>query len=209
LVSFLEQRKIIKTLQMIHDSGKNAAVIVRNMLDFARKGGAYKADFKLVEIVEETLELMGKDIKNCFDFNNINIQRNYINKDAIISCDKGQIQQVLLNLFKNGAEAMVNFNKERESIFRIEVASNSNMVVLTISDNGSGIPKDIAKNVFDPFYTTKSPDKGTGLGLSISFFIVVQNHGGEMYLDENYKDGTKFIIKFPSATSTIKKEVKL
>ena len=199
LFIFLEKRNVIKTLNLIHDSGENAAKIVRNMLDFARKGGSYKANFKVANIIDETILLMINDfdISSNYDFKKIKIQRKYNNPELMITCEKGQIQQVLLNIFKNGAEAMAEQNHDDDSIFNIEIYSSYDKVILSIADNGPGIPEETAKHIFDPFYTTKSPDKGTGLGLSISFFIIVQNHGGEIYIDENYRMGTKFIIKFP------------
>jgi len=70
-------------------------------------------------------------------------------------------------------------------------------VLLTIRDNGPGIPKDILNKVFDPFFTTKEPGKGTGLGLSISYDIIVTKHGGSIWVESEPGTGTIFYISLP------------
>jgi signal transduction histidine kinase len=73
-----------------------------------------------------------------------------------------------------------------------------NMVQLEIEDNGPGIDSHVRKRIFEPFFTTKSVDKGTGLGLSLSYFIVVDDHGGEMKVESTVGTGTTFIIRLPA-----------
>jgi signal transduction histidine kinase len=68
---------------------------------------------------------------------------------------------------------------------------------ITIKDNGPGMPEDIRKRILEPFYTTKPPDQGTGLGLSVAFFIIVEDHNGEMSVDSTPGKGSTFTIKLP------------
>ena len=82
-------------------------------------------------------------------------------------------------------------------IFRIQ--ANDNMAQIEIEDNGPGMDEGVQKRIFEPFFTTKEVDKGTGLGLSLSYFIIVDDHGGEMSVESTLGQGTKFIIKLPFA----------
>jgi signal transduction histidine kinase len=75
--------------------------------------------------------------------------------------------------------------------------TNDNHVIISIADNGSGIPEHIQKRLFDPFFTTKPVGKGTGLGLSISYQIIVEKHGGQFYCISTPGEGSEFIIKIP------------
>ena len=109
--------------------------------------------------------------------------------------DKGQIQQVFLNIINNAIDAV-----EKGGL--IEVSSSvkdERFVRVSIKDNGSGIPKDKLKHIFEPFYTTKENGKGTGLGLSISYGIM-QRLGGTILVESEIKKGTSFIIEIPIET---------
>ena len=74
------------------------------------------------------------------------------------------------------------------------------MAIVTIEDNGIGIPSSISNNIFNPFFTTKDPNEGTGLGLSITYEIVVEGHGGSINFESKEGLGTKFIVKLPLET---------
>jgi len=106
--------------------------------------------------------------------------------------DKGQIQQVFLNIINNAVDAV-------EEGGKIEVASikkDAKTVRVSIRDNGVGIPKEKLKHIFEPFYTTKEKGKGTGLGLSISYGIM-QRLGGTMLVESEVHKGTTFIVEIP------------
>ncbi|MHC5832972.1 MAG: sensor histidine kinase, partial [Nostoc sp.] len=75
--------------------------------------------------------------------------------------------------------------------------TDDKQVIIRISDNGTGIPESIQKQLFNPFFTTKPVGKGTGLGLSISYQIVVEKHGGQLQCISTVGKGTEFIIKIP------------
>jgi signal transduction histidine kinase len=81
--------------------------------------------------------------------------------------------------------------------FRISIFQEGNFIHIEIEDNGPGIKENIIKHVFDPFFTTKEVGSGTGLGLSISYFIIKEQHKGEMLVESKEGEGTKFIIRLP------------
>jgi signal transduction histidine kinase len=128
----------------------------------------------------------------------IEIRKKYEDKAHPVPCEGVKIQQVLLNVFRNGAYAMQKAGVEKP-IFNILVRfeKERKMVCMEIEDNGPGMDKKTCKRVFEPFYTTKPAGVGTGLGLSVSYFIITENHGGEMSVESTPGFGTKFIIRLP------------
>jgi len=119
-----------------------------------------------------------------------------------IIANGGELNQVILNIIVNAAQAMGNPPREGKGLIEVSTRLEGDNVFLTIHDNGPGIPKDILNKVFDPFFTTKEPGKGTGLGLSISYDIIVNKHGGSIWAESEPGTGTTFFISLPvSGTS--------
>lgn len=200
IYSFMEKRDIFKFLNNIRSSGDRAAKIINNMLSFARKSDKEFSSHRVDTLLDGTLDLARTDydLKKGFDFKKIKIIREYPEKIPLIICEQNKIQQVFYNIFKNGAEAMHGVQKDPEFILRI--SQKANLAQIEIQDNGPGIEEEVRKRIFEPFFTTKSTDKGTGLGLSISYFIVVDDHGGEMAVTSSRGNGANFIIKLPTST---------
>lgn len=198
---FMDDRDIPKMINRIHESGKRAADIVQNMLSFARKEESSLQEYDAAELINSTIEIAKSDynLKKDYDFKNIKIIKEYDKNLPFIYCEKSKIQQVILNLLKNGAEAMNSANKDTESrfIIRLHFESKTKNLCIEIEDNGDGMDENTKKRIFEPFYTTKSPDKGTGLGLSVSYFIITDRHKGKMYVESTPEKGTNFIIKLP------------
>ncbi|MGE4297112.1 MAG: PAS domain S-box protein [Desulfovibrionaceae bacterium] len=198
--AYLEKREIPKMLDGIHESGNRAAKIVSNMLSFSRKSGASFADNDLAQILDQSLELICSDydLKACYDFKKIGITREYAPNLPPVYCEGNQIQQVFLNLFKNAAEAMAEKDYQGGAPrFTLRTSVQAGMAVVEIEDNGPGMDAETVKRAFEPFYTTKPPGKGTGLGLSVSYFIIVDQHGGNMEVFSEPDQWTRFVIKLP------------
>jgi len=134
------------------------------------------------------------------------IVRNMLSPMPGVECEGNNIQQVFFNILKNGAEAMGQAltcshagseapGKSPEFILRIR--DHKEMAWIEIQDNGPGMDKETQKRVFEPFFTTKKVGMGTGLGLSVSYFIVAENHNGEMSAESAPGFGTTFVIKLP------------
>jgi PAS domain S-box-containing protein len=193
--AYMEKREIIHIAELINDSGKRAAKIIRNMLSFARKSQSKKMAYRLSEILDKTIEIAGSDydlITN-YDFKQIEIIRAYDRDVPAVFCDESKIQQVFWNILKNGAEAMQ--EKKGPARFYLRIYQSGNSVNVEIEDNGPGMDKDIRKRVFEPFFTTKGKEKGTGLGLAVSYFIIVKDHGGKIRIESHKGLGTKFIVQ--------------
>jgi two-component system sensor kinase FixL len=159
-----------------------AGEIIRRLRDFVARGEGERRIESLAKIAEEAsaLALVGaKDqgVRTRFDFDR--------GKDLVLA-DKVQVQQVLLNLIRNAIEAM------QDSVTRnltISAVTQDGMVTLSVADTGSGIGPDMAKQLFQPFVTTKR--EGMGVGLSICRTIV-EAHGGRIWADPNPEGGTIF-----------------
>lgn len=203
---FMESRGICKMIDQIHASGIRAAEIVDNMLSFARKSSAAVSSHNLGELLDRSVDLASSDydLKKQYDFRQIKIVREYQDDLPLVPCEGSSIQQVMLNILRNGAEAMrdvVASADGREPCLRLRTAYDPqrNSVRVEIEDNGPGMDEKTCKRVFEPFFTTKPVGVGTGLGLSISYFIVTENHGGEMSVESWLGAGTKFVIDLPVA----------
>ena len=198
--SFMEMRGIPRMLKAIRESGSRVAAIVDNMLSFARKSDATISSHSLEELIDKTLELAATDydLKKNYDFKLIEIDKEYAGNLPSIPCEAGKIQQVLLNILRNGAQAMQQGGTEKPGfVIRTRLEQRRNMACIEIEDNGPGMDKAVSKRVFEPFFTTKPIGVGTGLGLSVSYFIITENHGGEMSVESTPGHGAKFIITLP------------
>ncbi len=202
--TFMEARGIIRMLGNIRESGRRAAEIVRNMLSFARKDDSTFSTHNLTELLDQAVDLAGSDydLKKKFDFRRIEIVRAYENNLPLVACESSKIQQVFLNILRNGAEAMQTEaeqveRKKQRFILRLAHESEADRVRIEITDNGPGMDEAARKRAFEPFFTTKPVGMGTGLGLSVSYFIITKNHGGEMSVESTPGEGTTFIINLP------------
>jgi len=109
----------------------------------------------------------------------------------IIAGDQSQLQQVFLNLISNAIDAI-----GKDGWIRVKSIRSGGEILVSVSDNGPGIPEDMQRKVFDPFFTTKSAGKGTGLGLWISHSIM-EKMGGTITLNSTVGAGTTFVAQIP------------
>lgn len=165
-----------------------AGEIIRHLREFVTRGETEKRPEDIKKLVEEAgaLALVGsreRGIRSRFDFGL---------ETALVLADRVQIQQVLTNLMRNAMEAMRD-SERKELVVRAE-ALGDGMLAVEVSDTGSGIPDDIAAQLFTPFVTSKPG--GMGIGLSISKRII-QSHGGEIFMSRNGSDGVTFTFTLP------------
>ncbi len=198
--NYMQERGLVDMMDSAIDAGRRAAKIVDNMLCFSRKGEGHFERNNLEEILEYTLELASNDynLKKRFDFRHIRIHRSYDNTLGSVPCESSQIQQVLLNLLSNSAQAMAEHpDPGREPHIILRLRKEAHDALIEVEDNGPGMDAETRKRAFEPFFTTKDVGHGTGLGLSVSYFIITENHGGTMDLDSAPGRGTRFSIRLP------------
>ena len=200
LWAYMGKRGVLEKIEAIDQSCQRAATIVRNMLAFSRKSDAVFSNHDLAELLDQTVDLAENDflIKKHHDFRHIHIERRYAPDMPRIACDAGQIQQVMLNILKNGAQAMwAPGDSRHEPTFTLTVNRQDAWGCITIADNGPGMEAETSKRIFEPFFTTKATGSGTGLGLSIAYFIITENHAGRLSVESAPGRGTSFVIKLP------------
>ncbi len=199
--SYMEKRQIFKKLDMINETGSRAARIINNMLAFARKSRSVFEIHDMADIMNKTIELASSDynLKKQYDFKLIKIIKKFENSLPPVRCDKIKVQQVFLNILKNGAEAMFEAEKGSTYVphFILRIYKKDKDICIEIEDNGPGMDERTRTRLFDPFFTTKDQGRGTGLGLSVSYFIIVKDHKGHMSVESSLGRGTRFIITLP------------
>ena len=209
--AYMEKRSIPRMLEAIRDAGRRAAAIVDNMLGFARMEDDTVFPCDIETLLEQTIQLSGTDydLKKHYDFKQIEIVREYEEGVPTVICSPQKLQQVFLNILKNGAQAMQEMDdkadKEMSSatrqkarfVLRLLHETKTDMVRIEIADNGPGMDETTRKRVFEPFFTTKPVGVGTGLGLSVSYFIITESLGGTMSVESEPGAGSTFIIRLP------------
>ncbi|SLM28315.1 putative Histidine kinase [Desulfamplus magnetovallimortis] len=200
--NYLEKRGIFKMIDAVHQSGKKAACIVEDMLNFSRKSEGYVSDEEIVVLVDKSVKIALNDHMINSDtnssFTSIEINRNYQENLPRIPCQAGKIQQVILNILKNGIQAMETKSYEDGDKKRFDITirtAPNDMICILISDNGHGMSETISKKIFEPFFTTKK--NCTGLGLSIAYFIITEDHKGYLSVSSDQNKGTTFTIRLP------------
>jgi signal transduction histidine kinase len=203
---YMQERKIHEYIEGIISSVSRAADIVANMLQFSRQSIQSKTPSDISQLVNRTVELAANDydLKKKFDFRHIEIIRDYDETLTDVPCVVTEIEQVILNMLKNAAQAMAEktVRTEPPRIWLRTLRENT-MARIEIEDNGPGIKDENKKRIFEPFFTTKEVGTGTGLGLSVSYFIITKNHKGSIEMDTEYGRGTKFVIRLPLDPRTL------
>jgi len=197
---YMEIRGIPNMLKAISESGNRVSAIVNNMLSFARKSDELISSIDMSEMLDRTLVLAGTDydLKKQYDFKQIKIIKDYQKDLPLVPGEEAKIQQVFLNIFRNGAQAMQTAGTTNSAFsIRTYHEREHNRVCIEISDNGPGMNELTRAHVFEPFFTTKPVGVGTGLGMSVSYFIITENHSGEIMVESQPGEGATFIIRLP------------
>ena len=202
LREYLSKREIIPLMRSVRESAIRAAHIVASMLEFSRKSESHRAPLAVDRLLDKAVELCSTDydLTKSYDFRKIEISTDYDPDLPPIPCTGTQIEQVFMNLLRNSAQAM----RERPQgspppRITLRTRKENNSARIDISDNGPGMPEDVRRRVFEPFFSTKPPGEGTGLGLSVSFFIISSNHKGTIHVESEPGQGTTFTILLPLA----------
>jgi PAS domain S-box-containing protein len=203
LQQYLEVRQIFSFIKSIREATDRAARIISNMLKFSRKSESFSEFADISELIDQVLELAASDydLKKNYDFKRVSIVRDIPADLPKVPVSVLEVEQVLLNLLKNAAQAMYEATTQYPQITLRAQCENS-FVMIDVEDNGPGMPLEVQKRIFEPFYTTKEVGKGTGLGLSVSYSIITTNHNGRLEVHSQPGRGTCFTIRLPLQRST-------
>ena len=172
--------------------------IVQSLKGFSRKDDSTLKPSDLHEGIENTLLILGHQLKADGDFQGVEVIKDYGDL-PLVDCFPGQINQVIMNILANAIDALKSAADtiEQPTIWIQTDVLGSGWVQLRLRDNGTGIESAVLSKLFEPFFTTKPEGKGTGLGLSISHQIIVEKHGGKLVCDSVLGEGTEFVIEIP------------
>ncbi len=179
---------ITELANAIEDGARRTTEIVRDLKRFAHPGAGQRAPFDIHEGITMAMSLLRNKLKN-----RIEIHTDFCD-DGTVRCVASEVSQVLVNVLDNATQAI----GDRGDI-HIRTQRRSSDFELVIRDTGEGIPDDIQRHIFDPFYTTKKVGVGTGLGLSIAYGIIT-GHDGTIQVHSppaGHPHGAEFIIRLP------------
>lgn len=208
---YLKAREVPKLLDGIQQAGARAAKIVTHMLSFSRRSTRQMAPCDLPALIDQAVEIAGNDFDLAigFDFKGQAIIRQFDPALGPVPGTANELEQVLLNLLKNAAQAIHQRTDDREPgriILRTKL--NPPWAEIQVEDNGIGMSENVRKRTFEPFFTTKEIGQGTGLGLSVSYFIITNNHKGQMEVQSTPGQGTCFTLRLPlSGTPVVSQEL--
>ncbi|HTS86940.1 MAG TPA: GAF domain-containing protein [Gemmatimonadales bacterium] len=185
---------LLETLQSIKVETDRAAVIVRNLLTYVRGQGSERAGVDLREAVRGAIALRRNQLLN----RQIDVLVDVPGVPVLVWGNTVNLQQVMMNLLVN-AEHAIRSHRGHGQVW-VRLAVQEGQAIVTVDDDGPGIPPELLTRVFDPFYTTKPEGEGTGLGLSVSAGIVV-DHQGKITAAQRPGGGARFIVELPLCTA--------
>lgn len=205
---YIDKRGVFTFLDNISQAGERASTIVNNMLQFSRQSPKKLQPQNLHHIIDRSISIAKNEysLSKGYDFKAIDLIKDFDLTLDDVPCIPSEIEQVILNLLKNAAQALQEYKQTKEfdldwySQIQISTRKNNQMAELVIEDNGPGIDEETTRHIFEPFFTTKEVGMGTGLGLSVSFFIITNHHQGQMRVQSAIGQGTRFTIMLPFAS---------
>ncbi|TRX76441.1 sensor histidine kinase [Pseudomonas mangiferae] len=199
---YLHGREVPRLLDGIQQAGARAAKIVSHMLSFSRLSNRQLAPCQLPVLIDQAVEIAGNDfdLAEGFDFKSIVIARDFDPQLGPVPATANELEQVLLNLLKNAAQAIHQREDDVEGRIELRTRLTPPWAEIQVEDNGGGMPEAVRKRIFEPFFTTKEVGQGTGLGLSVSYFIITNNHKGQMEVQSKPGHGTCFTLRLPLGT---------
>ncbi len=195
-------------LKSIEEQVKSASNLTRQLLGFARAGGYEIRPADMNEIVRETSAMFHRTRKE------LTIREKYEKHLRAVEVDRGQIEQVLLNLYLNAWHAMPAGGEIRLTTSNVVIDANfaaphdippGEYVCVAIADTGTGMEEETTKRIFDPFFTTKEMGRGTGLGLAMVYGIM-KGHKGLVDVESKPGQGTTFTLYFPASGKKVLRE---
>jgi two-component system sensor kinase FixL len=192
----LDNQALLPTLSRIDKQAQRAGAIIRNIRTLVGKQNPHHELTDINRLIKNTIELAQVDV-NC---RAIRFECDFFEQLPMIEIVLGQIQQVILNLIRNACDAMITTSADQKYITVISENHPVGFITIRVRDRGIGINRDHNDKLFRAFFSTKS--YGMGMGLAISHSII-SNHGGEMKINHQYKDGAEIIFTLP-VTPTFK-----
>ena len=186
--------------EKINHHGKRAGDIVKGMLQHSRRSSGVKEPTDINKLADEYLRLAYHGLRAKDKSFNATMKTDFDESIGNINIIPQDIGRVILNLITNAFYAVTEKKKQLgdnyEPIISVSTKKISDKVMISVNDNGNGIPQKVLDKIFQPFFTTKPTGQGTGLGLSLAYDIV-KAHSGELKVETKEGEGSEFIIHLP------------
>jgi two-component system NtrC family sensor kinase len=191
---------IISNEEKINHHGKRADAIVKGMLQHSRSSSGVKEPTDINELADEYLRLAYHGLRAKDKSFNALMKTDFDETIGKVDVIPQEIGRVFLNLITNAFYVVAEKKKELgngyEPTVTVTTKKESDKVIVSVKDNGNGIPQKVLDKIFQPFFTTKPTGQGTGLGLSLSYDIV-KAHSGEIKVKTKDGEGSEFVIQLP------------
>ena len=201
LATLPEDDPVREDIEEIAKAGERASRLTRQLLAFSRRQKGRPGPVDLVALVRGMQNMVARLLGSDIDLN-----VRCVDSPVVISSDRGQMEQVLLNLAVNARDAMPEGGRLLLRVDR-QLGLEGSSAVLTVSDTGVGMDEETRQRIFEPFFTTKATGKGTGLGLS-TVYGAVSSAGGEILVESAPGEGTTFRLRFPVVATSMSSETK-
>lgn len=183
---------ILEILKRVTDEAMRAGGIIHRLKNLARRRTGKRVECDINELVRDLEHLASVDTR----LHDVKLDLQLSEHLPHVFADGIQIQQVVLNLIRNGVDALAGSDAEDRRIVVRTTLREDRKVELSVADTGCGLPPECDAELFEPFFTTK--EQGLGMGLSVSRSIVT-SHGGQMWFSRNPNGGTTFLLTIPVA----------
>jgi len=181
--------RMMENLRVIERESRRCGELMKNLLSFARQSPPQRTAVQINLVVERSVTLMTHQLQLA----QTGLIQALDPQLPEVQCDAGQIQQVLIVLLANASEAL---GKGGEITIRTSRLPDSEGVILSVKDNGPGIPQTIQNQIFEPFFSTKDNQHRTGLGLAVAKGII-DRHGGTITVRSEPGHGAEFVVQLP------------
>lgn len=175
----------------INEGVRRTSDIVTSLSHYSRRDDLPRTECEIHAVIDHCLVMLKNQLKH-----KVTIEKDFRAANYVLVANEGQLHQAILNIIANAGQAI-----ETEGEIQIATEVVQDKLIVSITDNGSGISPENLEKIFDPFFTTKDPGKGTGLGLSITFKIL-QEHSATLEYKSEQGKGTTATIKIPVKTIT-------
>ena len=194
------REELQRYLDLIARESQRCGTIVKNLLLFARRGGAELAPVDLNDVVDRSLQL----VRHHLEMHDVRLVHEPLAGDSESIADAGQLQQALVALLVNAVEAMSGPTEEGGEL-TVRLSGDEEQVLIDVQDTGVGIPAEVQPHIFEPFFSTKDGENGVGLGLAVVYGIV-ERHRGSIEVESEPGRGTTFHLRLPRRPKLEKQE---
>ncbi len=186
---FQHKEKLLKSIDGIQDAVERCKVITHRLLGFARRMDVVFEYIDITDLLREVLGFLEKEAL----YSHIRFELAFAENLPMIFSDRGQLQQIFLNITNNAIDAI---GEDGEITLITVLREDEDIIDISVHDTGPGMPPELIKRIFDPFFTTKEAGQGTGLGLSITYGLV-KKLGGNITVESEVGQGTTFTVSLP------------